>query len=104
MVASAEFMQAAAAQHVCQLLADHRVALTGCDTWSYGPVPPVEPDRPFRVPLILNIDHGVFVVVNLVLGVIAAEGVRGARRGRNGRRPVPARRESQTENEFTREE
>jgi hypothetical protein len=27
-----------------------------------------------------------------------------ARRGRNGRRPVPVRRESHTENEFTREE
>jgi hypothetical protein len=28
-------------------LADHRVALTGCDTWSYGPYPPESPDVPF---------------------------------------------------------
>jgi kynurenine formamidase len=25
---------------LAQWLADHGVALTGCDTWSYGPVPP----------------------------------------------------------------
>jgi kynurenine formamidase len=62
----------------CELaewLADHRVALTGCDTWSYGPVPPEDPDRPFRVPQILNIDHGVFVVENLDLAELAADGV-----------------------------
>jgi kynurenine formamidase len=63
----------------CELaewLADRRVALTGCDTWSYGPVPPEDPDRPFRVPQILNIDHGVFVVENLDLAQLAADGVR----------------------------
>ena len=27
-------------------LAEHRVALTGCDTWSYGPVPPEDPAAP----------------------------------------------------------
>jgi kynurenine formamidase len=63
----------------CELaewLADRDVALTGCDTWSYGPVPPEDPDRPFRVPQILNIDHGVFVVENLDLAELAADGVR----------------------------
>jgi kynurenine formamidase len=61
---------------LAQWLADRRVALTGCDTWSYGPVPPEDPDRPFRVPQILNIDHGVFVVENLDLAELAADGVR----------------------------
>ena len=57
-------------------LAERRVALTGCDTWSYGPVPPEDPQRPFRVPQILNIDHGIFVVENLDLERLAADGVR----------------------------
>jgi len=52
------------------------VALTGCDTWSYGPVPAEDPARPFRVPQILNIDHGVFIVENLHLEELAADGVR----------------------------
>jgi kynurenine formamidase len=63
----------------CELadwLAERRVALTGCDTWSYGPVPPEDPQRPFRVPQILNIDHGIFVVENLDLEQLAADGVR----------------------------
>jgi kynurenine formamidase len=62
---------------LAQWLADHDIALTGCDTWSYGPVPPEDPERPFRVPQILNIDHGVFVVENLNLGALAADGVTG---------------------------
>ena len=62
---------------LAQWLADREVALTGCDTWSYGPVPPEDPDRPFRVPQILNIEHGVFVVENLDLNELAAAGVRG---------------------------
>jgi len=61
---------------LAQWLADRDVSLTGCDTWSYGPVPPEDPDRPFRVPQILNIDHGVFVVENLNLAQLAADGVR----------------------------
>jgi kynurenine formamidase len=63
----------------CELaawLAERRIALTGCDTWSYGPVPPEDPERPFRVPQILNIDHGIFVVENLDLEELAADGVR----------------------------
>jgi kynurenine formamidase len=61
---------------LAQWLADKRVALTGCDTWSYGPVPPEDPERPFRVPQILNIDHGIFIVENLYLEALAADGVR----------------------------
>jgi kynurenine formamidase len=63
----------------CELaewLAARRIALTGCDTWSYGPVPPEDPDRPFRVPQILNIEHGIFVVENLFLERLAADRVR----------------------------
>jgi kynurenine formamidase len=62
---------------LAQWLADREVALTGCDTWSYGPVPPEDPERPFRVPQILNIEHGVFVVENLDLAELAAAGVSG---------------------------
>jgi kynurenine formamidase len=57
-------------------LADHRVALTGCDTWSYGPVPAEDPDRPFVVPQILNTRWGVVVVENLYLQELAHDGIR----------------------------
>jgi kynurenine formamidase len=61
---------------VAHWLADHGVALTGCDTWSYGPVPPEDPERPFEVPQILNAHHGVFVVENLDTAELAADSVR----------------------------
>jgi kynurenine formamidase len=63
----------------CELaehLAGRGVALTGCDTWSYGPVPAEEPQRPFAVPQHLNVRHGVFIVENLDLHALAADGVR----------------------------
>ena len=50
---------------VAEWLAAHGVALTGCDTWSYGPVPAENPARPFEVPQVLNVRHGVFIVENL---------------------------------------
>lgn len=56
-------------------LAEREVALTGCDTWSYGPVPAEDPDRPFEVPQTLNVRHGVFVVENLDTAALAAAGV-----------------------------
>ena len=40
---------------VADWLAERGVALTGCDTWSYGPVPAEDPERPFEVPQILNV-------------------------------------------------
>lgn len=61
---------------VAEWLAERGVALTGCDTWSYGPVPAENPLRPFEVPQVLNAHHGVFVVENLALGTLAADGVR----------------------------
>jgi kynurenine formamidase len=57
-------------------LVQHGVALTGCDTWSYGPVPAEDPARPFEVPQVLNVRHGVFVVENLDTSAPARDGVR----------------------------
>ncbi|HEV2874414.1 MAG TPA: cyclase family protein [Thermoleophilaceae bacterium] len=57
-------------------LAARGVALTGCDTWSFGPVPAENPERPFQVPQELNAKHGVFIVENLDLAELAAAGVR----------------------------
>ncbi|HKG65840.1 MAG TPA: cyclase family protein [Solirubrobacteraceae bacterium] len=61
---------------VAHWLAERGVALTGCDTWSYGPVPAEHRERPFEVPQILNVRHGVFIVENLDLSALAADGVR----------------------------
>ena len=60
---------------LAEWLAARQVGLTGCDTWSYGPVPPEDPDRPFEVPQRLNVRHGVFIVENLDLTALAADGV-----------------------------
>ena len=57
-----------------QWLAEQHVALTGCDTWSFGAYPPEDPDEPFVVPQTLNVQHGVVVVENLRLGELAAVG------------------------------
>lgn len=57
-------------------LVGHGVALTGCDTWSFGPVPAEDPARPFEVPQLLNVHHGVFIVENLDTAALAADGVR----------------------------
>ena len=54
----------------------HGVALTGCDTWSYGPVPAEDPDTQFAVPQFLNARHGVFVVENLDTSELARDSVR----------------------------
>ena len=53
-------------------LADRRVALVGCDTWSFGPVPAENPARPFEVPQTLNVRHGIVVAENLALAELAA--------------------------------
>ena len=57
-------------------LVERGVALTGCDTWSYGPVPAEDPERPFEVPQFLNVRHGVFVVENLDTSALVRDGVR----------------------------
>ena len=56
-------------------LVERGVALTGCDTWSYGPVPAEDPAEPFVVPQTLNTRHGVVVVENLRLAEIARQGL-----------------------------
>lgn len=56
-------------------LVAQRIALTGCDTWSYGPVPAENPKRPFEVPQTLNVQHGVFILENLKLEDLARDGV-----------------------------
>lgn len=53
-------------------LVEHRVALTGCDTWSFGPVPAEDAREPFVVPQELNVKHGVVVLENLRLAELAA--------------------------------
>jgi kynurenine formamidase len=60
---------------VAEWLVDHRVAMTGCDTWSYGPVPAECEHEPFIVPQTLNAKHGVVVLENLYLGELARAGV-----------------------------
>jgi len=50
---------------LAEWLIEHGVALSGCDTWSYGAVPSEDPSRPFFVPQMLNVKHGMFIVENL---------------------------------------
>lgn len=50
--------------------------MTGCDTWSYGPVPAENPDESFRVAQHLNVRHGVFIVENLDTAHLAADSVK----------------------------
>jgi kynurenine formamidase len=54
-------------------LAGKGIALTGCDTWSYGPVPAENPKQPFIVPQTLNVEYGVFVVENLDTSSLARD-------------------------------
>ena len=61
---------------LAEWLAGRGVALTGADTWSFGPVPAESSERPYEVPQHLNVQHGVFIVENLDLSALAADGVR----------------------------
>jgi len=56
-------------------LAAQRVALTGCDTWSFGAYPPEDTAEPFVVPQTLNVRHGIVVVENLRLDEAARAGL-----------------------------
>ena len=56
-------------------LVAHRVVLTGCDTWSFGPYPAEDAEAPFVVPQRLNTRHGVVIVENLRLAELVAAGV-----------------------------
>lgn len=54
-------------------LVDRGIALTGCDTWSFGPVPPEDPRQPFIVPQRLNVKHGLFIIENLFTAQLAQD-------------------------------
>jgi kynurenine formamidase len=56
-------------------LVEQGVALTGCDTWSFGPAPPEDPTMPFVVPQTLNVEHGMFIVENLFTTELARDRV-----------------------------
>jgi kynurenine formamidase len=60
-------------------LADRRVGITGCDTWSFGPVPAEDPAQPFLVPQRLNTRYGVVIMENLRLSSLATHGRRSDR-------------------------
>lgn len=52
-------------------LHDRRVAVTGADTWSYGPVPAEDPARPFAVPQTMYVRWGFFGLENLATEELA---------------------------------
>lgn len=56
-------------------LYDKRIAITGCDTWSYGPVPPEDPARPFLVPQTMYVKWGLFGLENLATEALAKQGI-----------------------------
>jgi kynurenine formamidase len=56
---------------VAKWLVEQGVVLSGCDTWSYGAVPPEDPAMPFVVPQTLNVKHGLFIVENLSTSELA---------------------------------
>jgi kynurenine formamidase len=52
------------------LYAQH-VAITGADTWSFGPVPGEDPKRPFLVPQTMYVQMGLFGLENLATEELA---------------------------------
>ncbi len=54
-----------------QWLYDRRVAVTGADTWSYGPVPGEDSQRPFLVPQTMYVKLGLFGLENLATEELA---------------------------------
>ncbi|MGH8727133.1 MAG: cyclase family protein [Burkholderiales bacterium] len=52
-------------------LYDNRIAITGADTWSYGPVPGEDPERPFLVPQTMYVKMGLFGLENLATEELA---------------------------------
>ncbi|MCG8351793.1 MAG: cyclase family protein [Chloroflexales bacterium] len=56
-------------------LVEQGVCLSGCDTWSYGPVPPEDDRQRFIVPQTLNVRHGLFIVENLYTAELARDSV-----------------------------
>lgn len=48
-----------------------RIAITGADTWSYGPVPGEDPARPFLAPQTMYVQMGLFGLENLATEELA---------------------------------
>jgi kynurenine formamidase len=60
---------------LAQWLYDKRIAITGADTWSYGPVPGEDTERPFLVPQTMYVKMGLFGLENLATERVAERGV-----------------------------
>ena len=56
-------------------LYERRVAAVGTDTWSIGPVPGEDPERPFVVPQTMYVKMGLFGFENLATEQLATRGV-----------------------------
>ncbi len=56
---------------VVEWLYARRVAITGADTWSYGPVPGEDAERPFLVPQTMYVKMGLFGLENLATEELA---------------------------------
>ncbi len=56
---------------VVEWLYARRIALTGADTWSYGPVPGEDPKRPFLIPQTMYVEMGLFGLENLATQALA---------------------------------
>jgi kynurenine formamidase len=56
---------------VIEHLYSRRVAITGADTWSFGPVPGEDPERPFLVPQTMYVKMGLFGLENLATEELA---------------------------------
>lgn len=56
---------------VIERLHERRVALAGADTWSIGPVPGEDPERPFLVPQVMYVKMGLFGLENLATELLA---------------------------------
>lgn len=52
-----------------------RIAVLGADTWSIGPVPGEDPERPFLVPQTMYVNYGLFGLENVATEAIAARKV-----------------------------
>jgi kynurenine formamidase len=50
---------------VIEWLHERRISLVGADTWSIGPVPGEDPERPFLVPQVMYVKMGLFGLENL---------------------------------------
>lgn len=56
-------------------LYQQRIALTGADTWSFGPAPGEDPERPFLVPQTMYVKMGLFGLENLATEELVRRGV-----------------------------